>query len=56
MSDIPKGAWIGAEGGPCYPTERFKPKKGWHLEVLPLTYGRGRIVHTDGRLSIDEFW
>ena len=42
--------------GPCYPTERFEPLDGWQFEVMPLTFGRGRIVHTDGRVSIAEFW
>ena len=40
---------------PCYPTERFHVREGWDLEVLPITFGRARIVHTDGVL-IDTFW
>lgn len=29
--------------------------EGYRAEVLALTYGRGRLVITDG-VSIDEFW
>jgi len=37
------------------PTKRFVPRDGWRLEVVPLTFGRGRIIHTDG-VGVDEFW
>lgn len=39
----------------CPPTQRFKVRKGWRLDILPLFGSRARIVHTDG-VSIDEFW
>jgi len=40
---------------PRYPTERFEVRFGWRLEVTPLSFGRGRIVHTDGTM-IEDFW
>lgn len=51
VADLPPGA----ESGPCYPTERFEIRQGWKLELMPLTFGRARICHTDGVL-IDTFW
>ncbi len=42
-------------GSAVYPTERFEVRDGWYLEVLPLTFGRGQIIHTDGE-RIDAFW
>lgn len=40
---------------PAYPRERFTVREGWRLEVLPLSFARGRIVHTDGEW-INAFW
>lgn len=37
------------------PTTRFETRAGWRLEVIPLTFGRARIVHTDG-VTLDAFW
>lgn len=28
---------------------------GWYYEIMPLTFGRGRIVLTDGSF-VDELW
>jgi hypothetical protein len=35
----------------------MKPKNlpGWHYEVWDLTFGRNRIVYTDG-MSVTDFW
>ena len=27
----------------------------WHYEVIPLTFGRSRLIWTDG-LNVQEFW
>ena len=40
--------------------KRFRPtalsdREGWHYEVVELTFGRSRIIHTDG-ISVDDFW
>lgn len=40
----------------AYPTKRFQLKEGWVFEVIPLTFARARIVHTDGVVNIMEFW
>jgi hypothetical protein len=34
---------------------RFVVRDGWRLEIIPLTYGRARIIHTDG-IFVDEYW
>lgn len=47
--------WIGPTQPACYPTRRFVPSPGCRLEVEPLTFGRGRIVSTDG-ISVEAFW
>lgn len=30
-------------------------RPGWRYEITPLTFGRGRIIHTDG-MGVDDFW
>jgi hypothetical protein len=37
------------------PTSRFKVRDGWRLEIVPLTFGRARIIHTDG-VFVQGFW
>jgi len=32
-----------------------KNRPGWYYEVIDLTFGRCRIIHTDG-FSVDDFW
>ena len=32
-----------------------KSRPGWYYEVLDLTFGRCRIVYTDG-ITVDDFW
>lgn len=39
----------------CYPTERATLPPDWHWEIMPLTFGRARIVATDGA-CIGNFW
>ena len=34
---------------------RFKLPEGWHFEISSLTFGRGRIMATDG-FSVEDFW
>lgn len=47
---------VGAEGGPAYPTQRVEVPEGYHFEIMPLSFGRSRIVITDGVVNITEFW
>lgn len=30
-------------------------RPGWWWEIAPLSYNRGRVIHTDG-MSVDEFY
>lgn len=30
-------------------------RSGWRYEIMPLTYGRARIILTDGR-TVDDGW
>lgn len=30
-------------------------REGWWWEIAPLTFSRGRVVHTDGEI-VDEFY
>lgn len=40
---------------PQYPTQRAEAPDGSHFEIMPLSFGRARIVITDGD-GISEFW
>lgn len=33
----------------------MKKRDGWRYEIMPLTFGRGRIIWTDG-LFVEEGW
>jgi hypothetical protein len=33
----------------------MKFKEGYHLETTPLTFGRSRLIVTDG-FFVEEFW
>lgn len=48
-------AWVEDRMPASLPTERFVVQPGWRLEVIPLSFGRARITHTDG-LFVDTFW
>ncbi len=37
------------------PSKRHQLPDGWCYEILPLAFGRGRIVATDGTF-INDFW
>ena len=33
----------------------LKCNRGWHWDVMLLTYGRGRLLWTDG-FDVDDHW
>lgn len=46
----------GLSGAPAHGMDPKKPlRTGWWAEVIPLTYGRARIIVTDGS-SVDDSW
>lgn len=46
---------VGAESGPCYPTERVELTQRQYFEIMPLIGHRARITITDGS-SVYTFW